>query len=107
MTSSIESGRALVELSEQGNPDTDLRGRRFVTLIGFQNPRVIECTPGAQPLTFLSDPASPLTDFPVLTIADRVRWWSWAVREGAWSIEDDGQWHVDFSKYLPGYLNVF
>lgn len=107
LTSSIESSRQRVALISNGNPYSDLHDRQFITLIGFQHPRIIECTPGAPPLTFLSDPASPLTDFPVLTIAERIGWWSWAIREGAWTISADGQWHVDSSRYLPGRLNVF
>jgi hypothetical protein len=104
---SLDQSRQRVEQFVGWNPESDLVGRQFVTLIESQHPRIIECTPGAPPLTFLSDPASPLTDFPVLTIAERIGWWSWAIREGAWTIRADGQWHVDSSRYLPGRLNVF
>jgi hypothetical protein len=43
-----------------------------------------------------------LDEFPVMPVADRIRWRSWALGSDAWLLRPDGGFYADYSQYPDG-----
>ncbi|WAC50302.1 hypothetical protein [Frigoribacterium sp. SL97] len=81
---------------------TDPRpGATWIQLVAGMGPGLCVEIQGPACSVVLADPASPVTDFPVVPIAELVRLWTWALRNGAWALSAEGAWSWDFDRYPP------
>lgn len=108
----LRMGRERVEIMVEGfafsGVESEYAGLKILDLLVSGVDIIIDVTPGRSVLTYMSDPVSRLHDFPIMPIAHRVRWWIWAIENGAWVINPDGSWTIDHAKYPQGqYRNVF
>lgn len=104
----LQAGRRFVEIMFEGQPETEYSGKKILSLLIDNVGIVIDVTPGEAVLTYMNDPAAQMHDYPVLPLAERIGWWSWAIENGAWSLKEDGSWAVDYVTYPDGpNRNVF
>lgn len=100
---SLEFAHQFTAITAEANPRSDFAHRAFVSLLIDNLGFMINLTPGEPLLTYMNDPMSwSLSDYPVLTIAERIEWWTQALESGAWRISDEGLWVVDFDRYPQG-----
>jgi hypothetical protein len=108
----LRMGRQRVEIMVEGfaysGVESEYAGLKILDLLVSGVDIIIDVTPGRSVLTYMSDPVSRLHDFPIMPIAHRVRWWIWAIENGAWTVNPDGSWAIDHSKHPEGrYRNTF
>jgi hypothetical protein len=102
---SLEFAHEFIGIVEAANPTSEFAGRKFVSLLINNVGYVINLTPKEPTLTYINDPMSwSLTDFPAMPIADRVDWWTWALKTGAWQVDEAGRWRANFDRYPQGDL---
>jgi hypothetical protein len=91
-----------VETMASGNPDLFYTGLQAVSLLIDNVGFMIDITPGRPTLTFMNDPMTwAFESFPVMPVAERIGWWTWAIESGAWSIDENGGWVVNWDNYPP------
>lgn len=100
---SLEFAHQFFSIVASANPSSEYAGRQFVSLLIENVGVVVDLTPGELPLTYLNDPMSwAMSDYPSLSVADRIDWWTWAVETGVWSLTKTGEWSVDAERYPQG-----
>ena len=107
---SLDFAARFIALSVEGNPEhSPHRGMRAVSLLIYNVGFMIDITPGHPALTFMNDPAQlSLDEFPMMPVADRIHWWTWALENGAWAIDENGGWVVNWERYpAPPNNNAF
>jgi hypothetical protein len=104
---SLDFAARFIALSIEGNPQySPHRGIRAVSLFTDNVGFMIDITPGHGAVTFLNEPSQrALDEFPVMPVAERVDWWTWAIENGAWTIDEHGGWGIDWAKYPPAPNN--
>lgn len=108
LASSLEFAEEFFSTVAVTNPTSEYAGRRFVSLLIENVGVVVNLSPGEPPRTYVNDPMSwAMADYPALSIADRINWWTWAIETGAWSLIDTGDWKIDADRYPRGqFRNV-
>ena len=102
----ILAGRKL--LAGRRDAHTDPRpGAVWVQLIAGMGPGLCVEIQGSSCFVVLADPASPVTDFPIVAIDELIRLWTGVLKCGAWTLSANGAWSWNFDRYpaLPeGHL---
>lgn len=97
LETSLAFARDFVKVIAENNPTSEYAHRVFVSLLVDNVGFMINLTPGEPPLTYMNDPMSwSLSDYAVLPIAERIEWWTRAIKTGAWQINERGEWVLDF-----------
>ncbi|MDQ1575901.1 MAG: hypothetical protein QOH55_1051 [Microbacteriaceae bacterium] len=100
---SLEFAQDFMAITTDANPASEFTDKVFVSLLMDNVGFVVNLTPGEPTLTYLNDPMSwSLSDYPSMPIAERIDWWTWAVENGAWQVDQSGSWKIDFDRYPQG-----
>lgn len=97
---SIEHARASLNVRNAGDADRYLSSR-WVTLAASSVSAVIETNNSRVPdaAVLVDDPAESVFAYPIVTVAQQLRWYIWAIESGAWYVDERGEWRSDFGKY--------
>jgi hypothetical protein len=96
------AGRAILEPRRSGGHTDPRPGCTWLVLAHEPGPTVVvEVREDGSAVTVRADPAEPVDQSPVVSVAERIRWWRWAVENHAWNLSEDGTWSWDFGRYPP------
>ena len=103
LRTAIRLGRQNLEIRNSGDVHTH-PDSAWIMLGGGSTNVVIDVTVpgrGASPV-YLNDPSSAISDYPIVTLAERLGWWCWAIENGVHRVSLKGDWEWDFEKVPSG-----
>ena len=100
LESSILDAKMRLDIRNNGDEDQRL-GSTWLTLGEGTIAVVIDLTDPDLPDSpvLLADPVSAIDEYPVVSVAERIRWWNWSIEHGVNYIGDDGQWLTNLEEY--------
>ncbi|QYH34944.1 SMI1/KNR4 family protein [Salinibacterium sp. M195] len=103
LKSAISIGRRDLDIRNSGDVNT-YPDSTWLILGGGSVSVVIDITTPcrANSLAYVNEPTSSGEEYPVVTIADRIGWWCWAIEHHVYRATPTGEWQLDFTKLPTG-----
>lgn len=94
---SIEYAQMVLDIRNEGDADRYVHSR-WVTFNRSSVSDVIETSNIQLPdsSVLVSDITASVLNFPIVTVAEKLRWFIWAIENGAWYVDDAGAWQARF-----------
>lgn len=100
LDASINYAQMVLGIRNEGDADRYVFSR-WVTFDQSTYSDVIETsnTELRDSYVLISDMTASVLNYPILTVAEKLRWFIWAIEEGAWYVDDRGAWKANFELY--------
>ncbi|RWZ58433.1 SMI1/KNR4 family protein [Labedella populi] len=100
LSESIEYAQMILDMRNEGDGDRYVESR-WVTFNRGSRSDVIETSNIQLPdsSVLLSDMTSSVLNFPIVTVAEKIRWYIWAIENGVWFVDDTGTWRSRHELY--------
>ena len=103
LETAIRLGRRDLDIRNSGDVNT-YPGSIWVTLGAGSTSSVLDVTDPShgQTLVYVNDPTSAIDEYPLVTLAERIGWWCWAIENDVHRVTPLGEWQWNFAKVPTG-----